>query len=479
VETRSMPGRQRFGRVSVFYHHGAFYLYYRQGRRAQRQRIGRNAAAAECQACLLNAALLAEEAGVPIAAEVTRLFGGPPLAAPMVRPTLPPHPAPTTVSELRRAFLRHHEQVLGSALHTISRYATATAYLEGYARQVAIADPMAISATEFTAHLRTVEVYGRSPATKRRLLDNGVRYILNTTRSMYRHGIAQGLLSPDRSNPFSSTHLPRIRLRDAKPIFVFAPDQELAFFQAADTWDLTLHFVLAKTGLRPGEIAHLLVEEVDLATNWLTITNKADLGWTIKTGRERRVPLVPAVIAALRSVIGVRGAGPVFLRPRLRGRPELIGGRSVLAATARTRIAGAEPKGGALSRAAVAKIYERVWHDAGAVPEDQIRMSFIHTCQRAGLQATCVKSWRHTFATLMQEANVDVLVRQITLGHKTADVAASPLGMTAVYTHTTPEFQSREISRAVALRPRTLEFVTRRLQEQDQSATENNAGREK
>ena len=31
-------------------------------------------------------------------------------------------------------------------------------------------------------------------------------------------------------------------------------------------------------------------------------------------------------------------------------------------------------------------------------------------------EATCPKSWRHTFATLLQDSNVDPLVRQITLG---------------------------------------------------------------
>ena len=93
-----------------------------------------------------------------------------------------------------------------------------------------------------------------------------------------------------------------------------------------------------------------------------------------------------------------------------------------------------------------------VWRDAGAEPVDRVRDSFVRIARRAGLSATCPKSWRHTFATLLQHAGVDPLVRQETLGHKPADPDAGPLGMTGVYTHTDPAFQKREIIR-IAFKP--------------------------
>jgi site-specific recombinase XerD len=110
----------------------------------------------------------------------------------------------------------------------------------------------------------------------------------------------------------------------------------------------------------------------------------------------------------------------------------------------------------ALTRPEEARIYASIWQDAGAVSTDHIRTTFIQTAREAGLNATCPKSWRHTFATLMQEANVDLLVRQETLGHKPTSPDASALGMTGVYTHTAPEFQRREIERALRLRPDSL-----------------------
>ena len=88
--------------------------------------------------------------------------------------------------------------------------------------------------------------------------------------------------------------------------------------------------------------------------------------------------------------------------------------------------------------------------DAGATKADRIRASFMRLTTRVGLiEATCPKSWRHTFATLLQDANVDPLVRQITLGHAATGGMEGALGMTSIYTHTRPETQRREIFRAL------------------------------
>jgi integrase len=73
------------------------------------------------------------------------------------------------------------------------------------------------------------------------------------------------------------------------------------------------------------------------------------------------------------------------------------------------------------------------------------------------------KCWRHTFATLLQEANVDPLIRQLTLGHAPAGNGMATLGMTALYTHTSPALQHREIVRAMQLRPDTLRLATERM----------------
>jgi len=118
-----------------------------------------------------------------------------------------------------------------------------------------------------------------------------------------------------------------------------------------------------------------------------------------------------------------------------------------------------------LSREQVANIHRKVWCDAGAIPVDRVRTSFVRVAKRSGHNVTAPKSWRHTFATLLQEANVDLLVRQETLGHQPASPDAGVLGMTGTYTHTQPEIQRREIERAVRLRPESLTLIQPKLKE--------------
>ena len=69
-------------------------------------------------------------------------------------------------------------------------------------------------------------------------------------------------------------------------------------------------------------------------------------------------------------------------------------------------------------------------------------------------RATRLKSWRHSFATLLQDANVDPLIRQQTLGHR--PTTGSGLGMTANYTHTRRETHREQVERALRLWPESL-----------------------
>ena len=131
---------------------------------------------------------------------------------------------------------------------------------------------------------------------------------------MYNFALKRRHLPPYVGNPFSELPLDRFKIEDAKPIFVFNEATELAFFKAASDWAFPIHFTLAKTGLRVGELTHLLIEDVELDGGWLHVRNKTELGWRIKTGQERAVPLLSEVVAVLRSVVGPRQSGLVFLR---------------------------------------------------------------------------------------------------------------------------------------------------------------------
>ena len=465
------PARQRFGQVSLYYHHGAWYTYHRQeGGKQIRVNWGPQRARAAVAASLLNATLVAGGAGItvdrPMAALLATVggglqtFGG--LAAHPSAQVSIDLACTTTVAGLRQAFLVHHEKILGSSMATVSRYGAATAYLERFAARSQTTAATALDGSAFVEFLRGATVAANGHCARRRLRDCGLRYILETCRSLYRFGLQKQLLPKDFDNPFAALEIGRFKVRDRRPVFVFSPDQELAFLQAADRWDFAVQFTLAKTGMRPGELVHLLIEDVDLEGGWLHVIGKAELGWTIKTGRERQIPLVPELVALLQRVIGDRKGGAVFLRKSRHAAPvpALEGNRRALARAAEKCLAMTRDHAGRpLSRGEEGKVLQRLWRDAGATAEDRVRNSFIRVARRVGLEATCPKSWRHTFATLLQEANAEVLVRQITLGHKPSSMEDSVLGMTGHYTHTTPELQRREIERALRLRPQSLALV--------------------
>ena len=192
---------------------------------------------AECVASLLNARLVAAAAGLSLGTMVAERLGdclNP--VTPSTTAILPPaHPLPA-IAELRRRFLEHHERVLESSLHTVARYRTATLHLERFGEQEKYPHAGEVVVAAFIQYLRAIEVSpnGHAHTARRRLRDKGILYVLECCRSLYHFGRRSSLLPPAFANPFSTADLGRVRIRDAKPIFVFTEAQELAFFRAAN-----------------------------------------------------------------------------------------------------------------------------------------------------------------------------------------------------------------------------------------------------
>jgi integrase len=432
---RAPSPRFRVGRISVYPHHGAWWTYYRDGGRPVRRKVAATRGEAEQVAAQVNAQLTS---GAPTLLAFT----------------------PIAVPELRRRFLDFHEHSLGSSVGTVRRYRAATQHLEDFvARQARPPLAHEVRPDAFAAYLRAAEVApnGHPNTARRRLRDKGVRFVLETCRSLYNFARKRRHLPPYAENPFAELPLDRLKVQDAKPVFVFDAATELAFLRAAGPRAFPIHFTLAKTGLRVGELVHLLVEDLDLEGGWLRVRNKSALGWCVKTGHERDVPLLPEAVAVLRRVIGDHRAGPVFLRPRFADvPPPLVGDGRELERVCRERQRAAGP---ALSRADAQRVARGVWRDAGAIRPDAIRTSFLRVMRAIGRpEATCPKSWRHSFATLLQDANVDPLIRQQTLGHRPTGGAG--LGMTANYTHTRRETQREQIEGALRRWPESLRFAS-------------------
>lgn len=277
---------------------------------------------------------------------------------------------------------------------------------------------------------------------------------------MYTYALKRRHLPPYAGNPFSELPLDKMRIEDAKPIFVFTADTELKFLKACSAWAFPINFTLSKTGLRIGELVHLLIEDVDLASGWLHVRNKVELGWRVKTGQERTVPLLPEVVAVIRGVVGKRTCGPVFLREKLRDRKSVVvGDRRELEKVLRDRRAA---EGRPLDRTEEASLAKKLWWDAGALKPDQVRLTFVRLMTEIGHpESTCPKSWRHTFATLLQDANVDPLIREQVMGHK--PTLTGGLGMTANYTHTRPETRKEQVELALRRWPESLTWAAEQV----------------
>ncbi len=432
--------RFRIGRVSLYLHHQAWWIYYREQGQQVRRRIGTDKCEAERVASEINA---------QVTSQIPTVFGF----------------VPTTIPDLVEKFLDHHEVVQRSSVATVSRYRTASRHLIDYAAGVGSPAAHLIPPSGFAAFLRQrlVSPNGHANSAKRTLRDKGTQFVLEVARSIYTFAARERHLPPYAPNPFAQLKLDRFVVEDAKPIFLFDEATEGQFLKAARDWEFAVHFTLAKSGLRPGELCHLLIEDLDLDDGWLLVRGKPAAGWKVKTRRDRAVPLLPEVCELLRRTIGGRCAGPVFRRPLYKPVPALASpSLNELEVAYRQRLAAARGNSTVtLTRAAEQKIAVQLWRDAGAFDPDQIRRSFLRVAARCELtEATCVKSWRHTFATLLQDANVDPLIRQITLGHKPTN--GGELGMTAVYTHSRRETQAREIARALSAWPSSLQLARTR-----------------
>lgn len=436
---RRRPKRSRVGRVSFYLHHGGWHVYYRDGVRQVRRRIADNEIDAERVAAQINAQLAAQT------------------------PTLLAF-KPITVADLRHRFLEHHEHVVRSSLATVRRYRTATLHLENFAKgQSANLKAHELRPQPFAIYLRGLMVApnGHPNSRCRTLRDKGVQYILECCRSMFTFANRMRHLPPYSPNPFSDLQIDHLRIDDAKPIFVFDADSEFAFFKAAfHDWSFACHFTLAKTGMRPGELVHLMIEEIDLDGGWLHVRGKPLLGWRVKTGRDRDIPIGEELVAVLRRVIAERKSGLVFLRPKFTHCTAQFSLKSLHRIFQDRVNLAADEYGRSPNRSEQACIARGVWRDAGIIKVDAIRTSFIRIMKRIGHgEATCPKSWRHTFATLLQDAGVDPLIRQITLGHKPAGATNAALGMTSIYTHTRPETHRKEVLRALNLWPHSLQLA--------------------
>ena len=439
-----MPRRKssfRIGKVRAHLRGRTWYLCYFENGRRHRPRVGQDRKAVRQLAAQVNAQL---EVGAPAALRFEQIG----------------------IPTLREHWLQHHELVLRSSVQTINRYRTATDYLLRFLDQRPVRYASQFQASygeEFVRYLRStlVSPNGHDHTPKRPLMDKGLRYILEACRALFSYASKRRRLSPYAENPFATLEIDRIPIERSRPIILFDAKQERAFLEACDDWQFPLFLTLMLTGIRPGEVIHLLLpEDLDLDTGLLRVRNKPGLGWQVKTPNERDMPLVPALVEVLRLHVGERRTGPEF-----RGRNHANKTASAIKNLDQAaleqglacRIVKSETETGQpLSRVEQSQIAQGLWLDIGAVKEERVRIEFMRLTEAIGLpQCTAAKALRHLFATALQEGRVDPLIRNELMGHVPAgaQTAGHGLAMTAVYTHSRPETRRQQLEEALSGRP--------------------------
>lgn len=445
----------RTGKVTGYLRGRVWYLCYFEHGQRKRPRVGPDRDAARQLAARVNDQL---ESGAPSAFSFE----------------------PLSIAALRDRWLEHHDQVRRSSVHSVNRYRTATDHLIRFLAKRPLRHAGLFSgslAVEFVRYLRSARVSpnGHPNTPKRPLLDKGVRYVLECCRALFNFAARRRHLPPYTENPFAAIEIDRIPVETARPIELLTPDQERAFLGACDDWQFPVFLTLLLTGLRPGELCHLLLpDDLDLDAGVVRVRNKPRLGWQVKTRNQRDVPLTPALADVLRVHLAGRISGPLFRRRKWRDDCLEFDASSTAALERELtrRLAAQDASQAESDRGTRLRLARRLWRDIGAVDESRIRLEFIEAAQSAALPGqTAPKVLRHQFATVLQEGRVDPLVRNLLMGHAAADSRAPGhgLGMTAVYTHTRPETVREQLLAALADRP-ALAFAREWFARNNQSA---------
>src|SRR5947209_5155908 len=125
--------RFRVGKVSVYIHHGNWWLYYRENGVPVRKKVSAQRADAEQVASQINGQLA------------------------LKTPTMLAF-TPIGIPELRRLYLDYHDHVLKSSLATINRYRAATQHLINFFPRGKLPLAHVVRPEAFVGYLRQLEV---------------------------------------------------------------------------------------------------------------------------------------------------------------------------------------------------------------------------------------------------------------------------------------------------------------------------------
>jgi site-specific recombinase XerD len=426
----------RIGKVTIYKRGQSFWLYYRENRQTQRQRVDGNLAVARATAAKVSAAL-DEQRPSPLGF------------------------ARTQPAECIRGYLDYVENVQGLAWRTVDRYRAALDRYQEFCTAAEVATIDAVddrTVEDFVRWLRgqTRARNGMPQGKKGHYKVGGIKFILSTCRTLYNWAARRRQLPPYAENPFHA--FPIDRLRDPteadEGVVVLTPAQEEDFLRACSEWHQAIFVPLISYGMRVGELVHLLIENVDFTAGTVEICSKPEMFWRVKTARRRRLPLTAATRALLRGLIGTRKAGFVLLNDRFHSGEEKpvdrFGSDRDLRRHLEQMVADLEKANPEATKGEKRRAVMAYCRALGQLPERRILAEFQKLTAQIGCpQFTRVHDLRHLFTTRAQELGANPLVVQQIVGH-------ASLNMTKRYTHLGTEIARGVVERAGARTPATV-----------------------
>jgi len=230
---------------------------------------------------------------------------------------------------------------------------------------------------------------------KARRLEEGVKKstvnrCLAILKRMFNLAIAWGHM---KENPMKG-----VRLFCEKDNFkerILTPEEEVRLLETCAPHLREIIILAVNSGLRRGEILGLRWQDIDFDNRILKVERS-------KSGKQRFIEMNSAVVELLRQHrMKNPGPGHVFLNPK-----------------------------------------------TGA-PRREVKTAFAAACRRAGIKDLRFHDLRHTFATRLIEAGVDIVTVRDLLGH-------SSVRLTERYTHSKSELKRRAVEALTAKKPEIL-----------------------
>ncbi len=404
----------RLGKVTIYRRGRSYWIYYRDGGKSIRKKVDGNLATARATASHVNVYL---EQG---------------RSSPFSFQTKP-------IARVVKDFLEHCRDVRALRIRSVRRYRAALEHFLDFVNSKPhlcnIDQVKESTVDEFVRYLRKKERVrnGDKTGSKGKYKTGGIVFILSTCRTLFNYARKCRLLSPYEENPFSSFPIEKMRTRQSSSVDLLNGSELSEFFKACDDWQFSLLFILSLYGMRAGELAHMLISDVDLSGERFFVRAKPVMLWFTKTSRERVLPIIPQVKPLFEKLIGDRKEGFLFLsRLHTEGQRETysFGSRAKMENCISTMVDELKDGKSSLSDEELFNLTKRILHRLGKVREDKIRLEFMDVASQIGRSdVTMVHSLRHMFATLAEENGLNPLTVQTILGH-------SRLEMTRYYTHT-------------------------------------------